>query len=259
MSQKNKKSIFITGAASGIGRATAMHFAEAGWFVGCFDLNPSGLKSLSEEIGAANGMFEVLDVTDRTEVQAMLESFYGAAGDRLDILYNNAGIDAKGEFAQQPFETIEKVLSVNLTAGLGLIHAAIPYLKKTENALCLSTASASAIFGAGGLAIYSATKHAIKGLTEALSVELAASGVRCSDILPGIIDTGMLAPEVKELLPKEGMWRVLAPSAVAETAMKAYEGNQVHYYAPEELKDRDIEVTQNPEQARDDQLAGRMF
>ncbi len=259
MSQESKKSIFITGAASGIGRATAIHFAHSGWFVGCFDLNPSGLESLATEIGADNGVFEVLDVTDRSDVQRKLESFFAAAGGRLDVLYNNAGIDAKGEFAKQHFATIEKVLNVNLTAGLGLIHAGIPYLQKTENSLCLSTASASAIFGAAGLAIYSATKHAIKGLTEALSVELAASGVRCSDILPGIIDTGMLAPEVKAMLPKEGMWRVLAPEAVAETAMRAYEGNKVHYYAPEELKDRDIDITQNPEQARDDQLAGRMF
>jgi hypothetical protein len=119
-------------------------------------------------------------------------------------LFNNAGIDAKGPFADMPWEQIVAVIEVNLVAGMSLIHAALPLLRATPDSLCLSTSSASAIFGTAGLAVYSASKHAVKGLTEALSVEFAAYGVRVADLLPGIIDTGMLPAEAKGLFPKQG-------------------------------------------------------
>ena len=103
-----------------------------------------------------------------------------------------------------PWEAIARVVSVNLLGGMGLIQAAFPLLAATANSLCLTTASASAIFGAPGMAVYSATKHALKGLTEALSVEFAAAGIRAADLLPGIIDTGMLTQEDKARLPSTG-------------------------------------------------------
>ena len=121
---------------------------------------------------------------------------------------------------------------------------------------CLSTSSASAIFGTAGLAVYSATKHAVKGLTEALSVEFAAHGGRAADILPGIIDTGMLPEEQKALLPKQGMLRVLPAEAIAEAVWAAYEGDKVHWYVPPELAEYDVEVTIRPEAARDRRIAG---
>jgi short-subunit dehydrogenase len=139
---------------------------------------------------------------------------------------------------------------------MSLIHAAAPLLRATAGSLCLSTASASAIFGTANMAVYSATKHAIKGLTEALAVEFAADGVRAADILPGIIDTGMLDPKHKASLPKEGMLRVLSAEAIAEVVWAAYHGDKLHWYAPEELADYDVEVTRRPEAARDRRMAG---
>ena len=112
-------------------------------------------------------------------------------------------------FDAMAWEQIEKVVNVNLVGGLSLIHAAYPLLKATPGSLCFSTASGSAIFGTANMAVYSATKHAIKGLTEALAVEFAADGVRAADVLPGIIDTGMLDAATKVMLPTEGMWRPL--------------------------------------------------
>ena len=256
---ERQRAIFITGAASGIGRATAQLFASRGWFVGGFDVNRNALSALSSELGSGAGLFRPLDVTDRAAVLAAIEEFGRATGGKLDLLFNNAGIDAKGPFAEMPWEKIVAVVNVNLLAGMSLIHAAIPLLRATENSLCFSTSSASAIFGTAGLAVYSATKHAVKGLTEALSVELAVHGVRAADVLPGIIETGMLPAEAKAIFPKEGMWRVMPASAVAETVLAAYEGKKVHWYVPPELAEYDVQITADPEGTRDSRLAGSAF
>ena len=256
---ERQRAIFITGAASGIGRATAELFASRGWFVGGFDVNRNALAALSEGLGSGAGLFRPLDVTDRAAVLAAVEEFARATSGKLDLLFNNAGIDAKGPFADMPWEKIVAVVNVNLLAGMSLIHAAIPLLRATPNSLCFSTSSASAIFGTAGLAVYSATKHAVKGLTEALSVELAAHGVRAADVLPGIIETGMLPAEMKEVFPKEGMWRVMPASAVAEAVWAAYGSKQLHWYVPEELADYDVQITADPEGTRDGRLSGSLF
>jgi NAD(P)-dependent dehydrogenase (short-subunit alcohol dehydrogenase family) len=256
---ERQRAIFITGAASGIGRATAELFASRGWFVGGFDVNRNALAALSEKLGPGAGLFRPLDVTDRAAVLAAVEEFGRATGGKLDLLFNNAGIDAKGPFAEMSWEKIVAVVNVNLLAGMSLIHAAISLLRATPNSLCFSTSSASAIFGTAGLAVYSATKHAVKGLTEALSVELAAHGVRAADVLPGIIETGMLPAESKAIFPKQGMWRVMPASAVAETVFAAYESKKLHWYVPEELADYDVQITREPEATRDGRLAGGLF
>jgi NAD(P)-dependent dehydrogenase (short-subunit alcohol dehydrogenase family) len=254
---QRRKSILVTGAASGIGLETARLFQRAGWFVGCVDVNAAALDALRGELGARSGWFRPLDVTDRPALLGAIDEFARATDGTLDLLFNNAGIDAKGRFEAMAWDRIVAVVNVNLLAGLSLIHAAVPLLKATPGSLCLSTSSASAIFGAANLAVYSATKHALKGLTEALAVEFAVHGVRAADILPGIVDTGMLAPEQKALLPKEGMLRVLPAYAVADAVWAAYQGDKLHWYVPAELAAYDIEVTTRPEATRDRRIAGK--
>ncbi len=250
-----RKSIFITGAASGIGKAAATLFARKGWLTGCYDMNAEGLAALETELASDNVFTAPLNVTDRGAVIAALDAFGARTGGTMDILFSNAGIDAKGAFSTLDWDTAMAVVDVNFIGGMSLIHAAHPLLKATENSLCLSTASGSAIFGTANLAVYSATKHAVKGLTEALSVEFAADGIRVADILPGIIDTGMLPSEVKAMLPAEGPWRPLPASAVAAIAWQAYEGNRLHWYIPEELAEMAVQVTAHPEAMRDDRIA----
>jgi NAD(P)-dependent dehydrogenase (short-subunit alcohol dehydrogenase family) len=252
-----QKSIFITGVGSGIGRATALFFAKRGWLVAGYDVNQDGLTALQSE--GINGIFERLDVSDPDAVREAVGRFGNITQGRLDLLFNNAGIDAKGPFAEMPWERIEQVVSVNLIGGLALIKAAFPLLANTPGSICLSTASASAIVGAPGRAVYSATKHALKGLTEALSVEFASAGVRAADLLPGIIDTGMLSDKSKAMLPSQGMWRPLPASTVAEAVWAAYEGSGLHVYVPEELSALVLEAASQPEAIRDRRIAGSVF
>ena len=115
-----RQSIFITGAASGMGRETARLFHSKGWFVGGYDVDSLGLGTLREELGDENCVVRRLDVTDRDDYRAALAEFGQATGGRMDILYNNAGIGRGGPFADQPFEDVLAVVNVNF---VGVISA----------------------------------------------------------------------------------------------------------------------------------------
>ncbi|MEI9993365.1 MAG: SDR family oxidoreductase [Rhizomicrobium sp.] len=254
-----RKSIFITGAASGMGRETAKLFAGKGWFVGGYDVNETGLKTLEQEIGSGNCITGLLDVTQREAYRKTLAQFAEATDGKLDILYNNAGIGRGGFFADQNFDDILAVVNVNFVSVLIGIHEAIPYLKATPNALCFTTSSSSATYGMPGIAVYSATKHAVKGLTEALAVEFKMLGIRAADVLPGLIDTPILPPGVAAAAPKEGMFRAIPPVEVAKVVWEAYHSEKLHWYVPPELVELDKAATLDPEGTRDGMAAGTLF
>jgi NADP-dependent 3-hydroxy acid dehydrogenase YdfG len=253
MSSK-RQSIFITGAASGMGLATARLFAEKGWFVGACDVNEPGLESLASEIGVDNCYITTLDVSDRSAYQNALHGFGTITEGRLDLLFNNAGIikDSASLFGDMDFAVIEEMVQVNLMGVLNGIHSAYEMLKNTPNSLCFSTSSSSAIIGAPGLPIYSATKHAIKGLTESLSSQLALHDIRVADTLPGHIKTGLMPDDFAEHLPQEGIWRVLPAEAVAEVVWASYHDKKgkLHWYVPEDLFEYQQSVTADIEAVR---------
>ncbi len=260
MSQANgRKSIFITGAASGMGLETARLFAAKGWFVGGYDVNAAGLATLKSELGADNCLVRQLDVTDRADYRAALAEFSAATDGKLDLLFNNAGIGRGGPFAEQPFEDVIAVVQVNLMGVLIGIHEAIGLLKATPGSLCFTTSSSSATFGMANIAVYSATKHAVKGLSEALSVEFKAYGVRVADVLPGVIDTPILPPGVAAGAPKDGMFRAIAPVEIAKVVWEAYHADTLHWYVPPELVELDKAATLAPEATRDRMAAGGLF
>jgi NADP-dependent 3-hydroxy acid dehydrogenase YdfG len=138
MSKANgRKSIFITGAASGMGRETARLFGGKSWFVGGYDVNSDGLKSLEAELGADNCIVRTLDVTDRTDYRAALTEYARASDGKMDILFNNAGIGRGGMFESQPFEEVMAVVNTNFVGVLIGIYEAIKYLKATPNSCAL--------------------------------------------------------------------------------------------------------------------------
>ena len=248
---EKRKSIFITGAASGMGRATALLFAAKGWLIGAYDMNQAGLDSLCQEVGAQNGIFRVLDVTDATAFEDAMAAFGAATGGTLDLMFSNAGIAISGMFDEMAWADIMKIVHVNFLGVMIGTRAAVPLLRATPGSLCLINSSSSAIFGTAGIAVYSATKHAVRGLTEALSVEFKRFGVRAADLMPGLIDTPILSDQLRAMAPPDGMWRLVPPSEVAETVWAAYHGDRLHWYIPELLKEFDVQAVSAPEAVRD--------
>jgi NAD(P)-dependent dehydrogenase (short-subunit alcohol dehydrogenase family) len=249
---QSRKAIFITGAAAGIGLQTALLFAREGWYVGACDLDAQGLRALEAQIGRANGVFLQLDVSDPVAFKAAVAAFAEASGQSLDLLFNNAGTGVGGYFEEVPWEELARVIHVNLLGVMIGIRAALPLLRATPGSLCLTTSSSSSIFGTAGIAVYSATKHAVRGLTEALSIEFKRYGVRAADLIPGLIDTAILPERMRALAPADGMWRIVPPAEVARAVWAAYHGDRLHWYVPSELKEFDLQATSHPEVVRDE-------
>ncbi len=184
--------VFITGAAAGIGRATALTFAHHGYRVGAYDIDLAGLASLRDEIAGHGGdvLIGKLDVTNAQEWAEQLEQFTGPSR-RLDILVNNAGVLTTGAFQDVPLKTHQQMIDINFYGALAGLHAAFPYLRDTARAQAVNMCSASAIYGQPELATYSATKFALRALTEALELEWRRYGIRVLAIWPLFVKTAM--------------------------------------------------------------------
>ncbi|KQN19358.1 short-chain dehydrogenase [Sphingomonas sp. Leaf33] len=185
------QAIFITGGASGIGQAIAKRFAAEGWRVGLADVDASGLAATAAMLPGGAETY-VMDVRDRDAWAASLDDFTGKTG-RLDVLANNAGIPLGGPLAEAALEDIDRTIAINLTGVINGARIGHAYLKRTPGSCLLNTASASAIYGSAGLAIYSSTKFGVRALTEALDGEWARDGIRVRGLVPAFIDTPLLA------------------------------------------------------------------
>lgn len=225
------KAIFITGGASGIGLATARHFAARGWRVGLADVNAAALDRAKQ--GLPDAATYVMDVRDRGQWAEALADFTGASGGRLDVLFNNAGIALGGPFETQDLDEIDRGIAVNLTGVVNGAHIGFPYLKATPGSVMLITSSAAGIYGAGGAAIYSATKFAVRGLAEALDSEWAKHGVAVRTLMPSFIDTPLLDQSlqsnrsVRQTVTASGL-EITPVEQVAEAAWRAVHGKDVH-------------------------------
>jgi NADP-dependent 3-hydroxy acid dehydrogenase YdfG len=189
----SNKAVFITGAAAGIGRATALTFARDGYTVGGYDIDEVGLKSLADEIErlGATAIVGHLDVTDADEMTRRVGEFAHAAGDRLDVMINNAGILLAGRFEDIDVARHHKEIDINTKGVVNGLHAAFPYLRTTPNSVVVNLASASAIYGQAELANYSATKFFVRGITEALDIEWKRHGIRVIAMWPLYVQTAM--------------------------------------------------------------------
>jgi NADP-dependent 3-hydroxy acid dehydrogenase YdfG len=188
-----QKAVFITGAAAGIGRATALTFARRGFTVGGYDIDEVGLKTLADEMDQLGSKAIVghLDVTDADEMAQRVGEFAKAAGDRLDVLINNAGILRAGRFDELDVGGHFKEIDINAKGVVNGLHAAFPHLKSTPGSVVVNLASASAIYGQAELANYSATKFFVRGITEALDIEWNRYGIRVIAMWPLYVQTAM--------------------------------------------------------------------
>ena len=191
------KTLLITGAASGMGRATAHLFAREGANVMATDLNGEGVAAVAAEIAAA-GYPKVramaLDVGDHDALKAAVKATVEAFGG-LDILINNAGFARSAHPSEEVYEEIWRdSLNVMLTAHERLIRAALPYLlDSSEGGRIVNIASTEGLGATPGNGPYVAAKHGVIGLTRAMAVDLGRDGITCNCICPGPIETGITA------------------------------------------------------------------
>jgi len=193
----NDKVAIITGAASGIGKATSLVFAREGAKVLCADINADGAEATARQIadtGGESASFKV-DVADEPQVQAMVADAVSRWG-RLDAIYNNAGIGTGGPVTQVSVEEWDRINSINLRGVfLGTKHA-IPEMLKTGGGSIVNSASTAGLMGTPMLSAYCATKGGVVMFTKATAAEWAPMGVRINCVCPGVIRTAIYDPVV---------------------------------------------------------------
>lgn len=228
-----RPSIFITGAASGIGLATAKRFASAGWFVGLADINEAGLAAALETIGASNGVTVALDVRDRGQWTAAIATFAAASGGRCDVLFNNAGIARYGWFEDIPPEDADLEIDINIKGVINGAYAGLDLLKATPGSRLINMASCAGLYGPARLAVYGATKFAVRGLSEALDGEFARHGVAVKCIMPWFVETPILdtATRGTNAAIRDGLSQqpVYTADEAAEVVWTAAHGSELHY------------------------------
>jgi meso-butanediol dehydrogenase/(S,S)-butanediol dehydrogenase/diacetyl reductase len=188
------KVALITGAASGIGAATARRFAREGARLVLGDLNEAGLAALASEIGHPDMVaFRTTDVRDHAQVEALVEAAVERFG-RLDVLFNNAGVGAYGRTPDLPLDVWHEVIAVDLHSVFYGCRAAIPRLRAAGGGAIVNTASISGTHGDYGLAAYNAAKGAVVNYTRALALDHARESIRVNAVCPGPIETGLTTP-----------------------------------------------------------------
>jgi NAD(P)-dependent dehydrogenase (short-subunit alcohol dehydrogenase family) len=221
------KSALITGCSSGIGRATALRFAEAGAIVTCADVDPKGGEETVALIREAQGKADFVhtDVTDGNAVQALIARVVSAHG-RLDCAFNNAGIEGDViELHESSDRNFERTMAVNVKGVWLCLKYEIRQMRKQGSGAIVNTASVAGLAGFPNLGIYVASKHAVVGLTKSAALECAQSGIRVNAVCPGPVDTPMMeriagnegAPGRKDFEAIVPMRRYASPTEIAAT------------------------------------------
>lgn len=226
--------VIVTGASSGIGRATALEFARRGARVALAARNRANLEVVADRIAAEGGRALVLptDVADRRAVQELVERTVAEFG-RLDVLVNSAGVGLVGRVEELPPDLLRQVLDVNLLGPLYAIQAAAPHLRR-QRGVIVNVASIVASRPVPGQVAYCLSKAALAALSRGLRMESAASGLRVITVYPGPTATDFgkhsLGDPSLRRPSARWRWRVVAPERVARRIVAAVENDAEEVY-----------------------------
>ncbi|OSZ61252.1 oxidoreductase [Streptomyces pharetrae CZA14] len=223
------KAAFVTGAASGIGRATALAFARAGAQVALVDLSGDGLRETARLIAAQGGRALTLtcDVTQEEDVRAAVGQTVERFG-RLDAAFNNAGVEQPVQSAADTTKhDWDRILGVSLTGVFLCTRAQVRHMRRREGGgAIVNVSSGAGVKGFPGQAAYAAAKHGVIGFTRSAALDHAADGIRINAVCPGIIDTEMIRrfgdtrPGGREgLIADEPVGRLGRPEEIASAVL----------------------------------------
>jgi NADP-dependent 3-hydroxy acid dehydrogenase YdfG len=224
------KVVLITGASSGIGEATARHLASLGAIVSLAARRPEKLAQVVADITAAGGRAQAFatDITQRAQVEALVKSTVDAFG-RVDVLFNNAGVMLLSRLEQQQYAEWEQMLDTNVKGMLYGIGATLPYFQQQHSGHFINVSSISGHRVDPTSAVYSATKFAVRALSEGLRQEVKPYNVRTTILSPGVIQSELTQqitdPQAQEMV--KGMAGLaISPNAIARAVAYALDQPQ---------------------------------
>jgi NAD(P)-dependent dehydrogenase (short-subunit alcohol dehydrogenase family) len=224
------KVALITGAASGIGRATALLFAREGAAIAVADVKTDDGQRVADEIIESGGraFFEPMDVTRTVDCRRLVERAIREFG-RIDILFNNAGTILRATVLDLSEEHWDRVMAVNVKSIYLLSREVIPHMKKAGGGTIINTSSGWGLAGGAKAAVYCASKGAVVLLTKAMAIDHGPQNIRVNCICPGDTDTKMLREEARQLgvensrfladSAKRPLGRVGTPAEIAQAAL----------------------------------------
>lgn len=236
------KRAFITGAASGLGRAIATELAAAGWQLGLLDVSAPRLAAVEAALRttAATPHTYAGDVADEAFVAASVGDFVRRAGG-LDVMVNNAGVAAAGPVETTPPSDWRWITDINLFGVVWGCQAAVPHLRAAGSGLVLNVASSAGFAAAPQMSAYNATKAAVISLTETLAAELEGTGIQASVAMPGFFSTHLLAtmraPDEQRAMAQRIMQSSGEDAASAARAiLQAAAGGTLHIVWPDKYR-----------------------
>ena len=242
MAFRHAGTVVITGAASGLGRAFALAWAEKGFEVGILDIDVEGARETREMIEKAGGRGEVFrcDVSSLDEVEAAADHFF-ARWEAVGILVNNAGIGGGGAVGEIPIRDWEKVVGIDLWGVIYGCHAFIPRMKEQGGAHIVNVSSLAGLISAPRFASYNMSKAAVVALSQTLKTELASSGIGVTVVCPPVVKTdilentlGMVDEVVYDIASELELLRTamsasrITPGDIAAMTVRAVEKNRLY-------------------------------
>jgi len=221
----NSKVVFVTGAASGIGRATAIAFAAEGARIAILDRSAGALNAVADTIRKESS--EVLavpcDVSEPSQVQAAVEQVIQKFG-RLDVAFNNAGVENKAASVHEiELSEWDRIMNINLRGLFVCMKHELGQMVRQGGGVVVNTSSGAGIRGVAGGAAYAASKHAIIGLTRSAALDYAKQNIRVNAVLPGNIETPMMGRftggDIQKAIDLEPVGRLGKPEEIAEAVL----------------------------------------